>query len=160
MSLQNLHDVLERVYASNFVAYQRAHASHMNIRGRNFVSDHKLLKKIYQYLEGNVDVLGEEIQACGVGRVPETIDMILVNSVIADTMPAMDADSMLQDVLDMLYQLIDVYHEMDEAGKAANYPDVCNMAADHIQRIATYCWMIEATLDIPGKHTDRGRRAE
>ena len=138
MSLQNLHDVLERVYASNFVAYQRAHASHMNIRGRNFISDHKLLKKIYQYLEGNVDVLGEEIQACGVGRVPETIDMILVNSVIADTMPAMDADSMLQDVLDMLYQLIDVYHEMDEAGKAANYPDVCNMAADHIQRIATY----------------------
>ena len=160
MSLNQLHDVLERVYASNFVAYQRSHASHMNIRGRNFVSDHKLLKKIYQYLEGNVDVLGEEIQACGVGRVPETIDMILVNSVIADTMPAMDADSMLQDVLDMLYQLIDVYHEMDEAGKAANYPDVCNMAADHIQNIATYCWMIEATLDIPGKHTDRGRRAE
>ena len=50
MDLQDLYDVLERVYATNFVAYQRAHASHMNIRGRNFMSDHKLLKKIYQYL--------------------------------------------------------------------------------------------------------------
>ena len=80
MELNNLHTVLERVYASNFVAYQRAHASHMNIRGRNFMSDHKLLGKIYQYLETNVDVLGEEIQACGVGRVPETIDMILALS--------------------------------------------------------------------------------
>ena len=46
MSLQNLHDVLEQVYATNFVAYQRAHASHMNVRGRNFMSDHKLLGKI------------------------------------------------------------------------------------------------------------------
>ena len=97
MSLKNLHDVLERVYASNFVAYQRAHASHMNIRGRNFVSDHKLLQRIYEYLEKNIDVLGEEIQACGVGRVPETIDMILTLSAIQDTMPAMDADGLLMD---------------------------------------------------------------
>jgi DNA-binding ferritin-like protein len=158
MSLENLHDVLERVYASNFVAYQRAHASHMNIRGRNFMSDHKLLKHIYQYLENNVDVLGEEIQACGVGRVPETIDGILVLSAIEDTVPAMDADSLLMDTLDNLYTMIDVYHEMDQAGIDANYPDVSNMAADHIQKIATFCWKIEATLEIEGRHTDRGRR--
>ena len=158
MSLQNLHDVLERVYASNFVAYQRAHASHMNVRGRNFMSDHKLLKHIYQYLETNVDVLGEEIQACGVGRVPETIDGIMTLSAIVDLMPPMDADGMLMDTLDNLYKMIDLYHEMDEAGQAANYPDVCNMAADHIQKIATFCWKIEATLEIEGRHTDRGRR--
>jgi len=158
MSLQNLHDVLERVYASNFVAYQRAHASHMNVRGRNFMSDHKLLKHVYQYLENNVDVLGEEIQACGVGRVPETIDGIMTLSAIVDLMPPMDADGMLMDTLDNLYKMIDLYHEMDEAGQEANYPDVCNMAADHIQKIATFCWKIEATLDIEGRHTDRGRR--
>jgi DNA-binding ferritin-like protein len=158
MSLKNLHAVLEQVYASNFVAYQRAHASHMNIRGRNFMSDHKLLKHIYQYLENNVDVLGEEIQACGVGRVPETIDMILSLSSIQDTMPDMDADSLLMDTLDNLYAMIDVYHDMDSAGQEANYPDVCNMAADHIQKLATFCWKIEATLEIEGRHTDRGRR--
>ena len=158
MSLNNLYTVLERVYATNFVAYQRAHASHMNIRGRNFMSDHKLLKHIYKYLEENVDVLGEEIQACGVGRVPETIDMILATSDIKDEMPDMAADALLKDTLDNLYVMIDVYHDMDKAGQAANYPDVCNMAADHIQRIATFCWKIEATLDIAGRHTDRGRR--
>jgi len=160
MELTKLYEVLERVYATNFVAYQRAHASHMNIRGRNFMSDHKLLKHIYQYLEDNVDVLGEEIQACGVGRVPETIEMILLTSDIKDTMPKMDADDLLHDTLDNLYVMIDLYHEMDEAGKDANYPDVCNMAADHIQKIATFCWKIEATLEIPGRHTNRGRRSE
>jgi DNA-binding ferritin-like protein len=130
----------------------------MNIRGRNFMSDHKLLKHIYKYLENNVDVLGEEIQACGVGRVPETFDMILATSDIKDEMPDMAADALLKDTLDNLYVMIDVYHDMDKAGIEANYPDVCNMAADHIQRIATFCWKIEATLDIEGRHTDRGRR--
>ena len=157
MDLKNLHEVLERVYATNFVAYQRAHASHMNIRGRNFMSDHKLLKHIYQYLETNVDVLGEEIQACGVGRVPETIGMILDISEIPDDMVGLDADSLLMDTLDNLYKMIDVYHEMDQAGQEANYPDVSNMAADHIQKIATFCWKIEATLEIEGRHSDQGR---
>ena len=158
MSLNNLYTVLERVYATNFVAYQRAHASHMNIRGRNFYSDHKLLKHVYKFLQDNIDTLGEEIQACGVGRVPETIDMILATSKIKDNLPSLDADALLKDVLDDLYVMIDVYHDMDKAGIEANYPDVCNMAADHIQRIATFCWKIEATLDIEGRHTDRGRR--
>ena len=49
---------------------------------------------------------------------------------------------------------------MDEAGKETNYPDVCNMAADHIQNIAIFCWKIEATLEIEGRHTDYGRRTE
>ena len=130
----------------------------MNIRGRNFYSDHKLLKHVYKFLQDNIDTLGEEIQACGVGRVPETIDMILATSKIKDNMPSLDADALLKDVLDDLYVMIDVYHDMDKAGIEANYPDVCNMAADHIQRIATFCWKIEATLDIEGRHTDRGRR--
>ena len=160
MELTELYTVLERVWATNFVAYQKAHSAHINIRGRNFYSDHKLLKHIYRFLQDNIDTLGEEIQACGVGRVPETISMILETSAIADNMPAMDADSLLHDVLDDLYTMIDVYHEMDEAGRAANYPDVSNMAADHIGKIAIFCWKIEATLEIPGRHTDRGRRDE
>ena len=157
MDLAQLYTVLERVYATNFVAYQKTHAAHINVRGRNFMSDHKLLKHIYKYLQDNIDVLGEEIQACGVGRVPETISMILSTSVIMDTMPELDADSLLHDVLDDLYSLIDCYHEMDQAGRDVNYPDVSNMAADHIQKIATFCWKIEATLDIAGRHSDIGR---
>ena len=155
MSLKNLHDVLERVYASNFVAYQRAHASHMNIRGRNFVSDHKLLQRIYEYLEKNIDVLGEEIQACGVGRVPETLNMVLISSDAGDGMPVMSADDLLEQVLNDLYTLIDCYHEMYDAGEEMKYPDVSNMAADHIQKSATFCWKLEATLDIPGRHPRR-----
>jgi len=155
MTLDELYTVLERVFATNFVAYYKAHAAHMNIRGRNFYQDHKLLKHIYKYLQDNIDVLGEEIQACGVGHIPETLNMVLATSKVQDNMPMPDADTLLQDVLDDLYELIEVYHEMDDAGQAMRYPDVSNMAADHIQKIAAFCWKLEATLDIPGRHPRR-----
>ena len=155
MTLDELYTVLERVFATNFVAYYKAHAAHMNIRGRNFYQDHKLLKHVYKYLQDNIDVLGEEIQACGVGHIPETLNTVLATSAVQDNMPMPDADTLLQDVLDDLYELIEVYHEMDDAGQAMRYPDVSNMAADHIQKIAAFCWKLEATLDIPGRHPRR-----
>lgn len=155
MTTEELYAVLERVWATNFVAYQKTHSAHINIRGRNFYNDHKLLRHIYRYLQDNIDVLGEEIQACGAGRVPETMSMILDTSAIADGMPALDADSLLENVLDDLYIMIDVYHEMDQAGQAIEYPDVSNMAADHIGKIAAFCWKLEATLDLPPKEPRR-----
>ena len=155
MEQTELYVALERTWATNFVAYQKAHSAHINIRGRNFYQDHKLLKPVYRYLQDNIDTLGEEIQACGVGRVPETIGMIMDTSDISDAMPDMTADGLLTSILDDLYTLIDTYHDMYDAGEAANYPDVSNMAADHIGRIAAFCWKLEATLDIPGRHPRR-----
>ena len=155
MSLQNLQTVLEETFATNFVCYYKAHMAHWNTRSRNFYQDHKLLKHIYKYLYENVDNLAEEILACGITSVPETLDMVISTSEVVDNMPALDADELLHSVLEDLYKLIDAYHEMNDAGVEMNYPDVSNMAADHIQHIAKFCWMIEATLDIPGKHPRR-----
>lgn len=157
MQLDNLYAALEKTFATNFVAYYKAHAAHINIRSRSFYADHKLLKKIYEHLQKHIDDLGEEIQSCGVGRVPETLDMILATSSVKDNMPPLDSEGLLHDVLDDLYKLIDVYHEMDQAGKDANYPDVSNMAADHIGKVAKFCWQLEATLDVQGRHGDAGR---
>jgi len=153
--LQELHSVLEEIYGTNFVAYQRAHIAHMNTRGRTFYQDHKLLKKIYEYLQTNVDVLGEKIQACGLGAVPTSITETVDFSRIEDRPVRGTSDELLEDILDDLYLLIEVYHEVDRAAQAVNYPDVSNMAADHIGVVAAFCWRIEATLDIPGRHTER-----
>ena len=153
--MQTLYDALERTFATNFVCYYKSHAAHMNIRGRNFYQDHKLLKHIYRYLQDNIDVLGEEIQACGAGRIPETLNMVLSTSTVVDNMPELTADDLLADVLKDLYRLIDAYHDMYDAGEEYRYPDVSNMAADHIGKIAAFCWKLEATLDIPGEHPRR-----
>jgi DNA-binding ferritin-like protein len=153
--LEELHAALERIYGTNFVAYQRAHTAHMNTRGRTFYQDHKLLKKIYLYLQSNVDVLGEKIQACGLGAVPISIGRTCDLSAIIDLPLTGTSDDLLEAILEDLYALIEVYHEVDRAGQAANYPDVSNMAADHIGVIAAFAWRIEATLELPGRHHER-----
>jgi starvation-inducible DNA-binding protein len=160
MELTELYSVLEKAFATNFVTYYKAHMAHWNVRGRTFYQDHKLLKKIYEYLQHNIDNLAEELMACGATHAPESLSAVMSLSRVEDNMPALDSDDLLKEVLDDLYKLIDVYHEMDQAGKIFNYPDVSNMAADHIQKIAKYCWQIEATLEISGKHSPNGRTIE
>ena len=68
-------EVLTHVFYNNFVAYYRAHAAHVNITGRNFASDHKLLQKTYEDLQEQIDKLGEllrtlqEYMPCDIGEV-------------------------------------------------------------------------------------------
>jgi len=154
-NLDTLHQQLNRAYGSNFVAYQRAHIAHINIRGRSFYQDHKLLQKIYEYLQANTDVLGEKIQACGLGAIPESIADTLNHSDVVDASVAGTAEDLLHTVWEDLNTMIEVYHGLGEAARMANYPDVDNMAADHIGVLATFAWKIEATLEIPGRHHER-----
>ena len=50
---------LTQIFRDNFVSYFRSHAAHVNIVGRNFASDHKLLQKTYEDLQSQIDTLGE-----------------------------------------------------------------------------------------------------
>ena len=52
-------EALTQIFKDNFVAYFRSHAAHANVVGRNFASDHKLLQKTYEDLQGQIDTLGE-----------------------------------------------------------------------------------------------------
>ena len=153
--LDQLHEELTRTYSSVFVAYQRAHIAHINTRSRNFYSDHKLLKHIYEFLQDAIDTVGEKIQSCGLGGVPTSIANTMDLSSVMDLPVEGDADELLHTVWEDINTLIDVYHDLATAAREVNYPDVDNMAADHIGRIATFAWKIEATLDLEGRHTRR-----
>jgi DNA-binding ferritin-like protein len=153
--LDQLHEELTRTYSSVFVAYHRAHIAHINIRSRTFYSDHKLLQKIYEFLQDTVDMVGEKIQSCGLGGVPDSIGSTVDLSSVEDAPVEGDADELLHTVWEDINTLIDVYHDLADAAREVNYPDVENMAADHIGTIATFAWKIEATLDLAGRHTRR-----
>jgi DNA-binding ferritin-like protein len=49
-NLRDLHTALEETFSANFVSYYRTHVAHVNIQGRMFYQDHKLLQKIYKFL--------------------------------------------------------------------------------------------------------------
>ena len=59
MNLQNLQTVLEETFGGNFISYYRTHVAHVNIQGRSFYQDHKLLQKIYEYFQDNIDTIAD-----------------------------------------------------------------------------------------------------
>lgn len=146
MDLQHLHTTLEATFAANFVAYYRAHLTHINIVGRSFFQDHKLTQKIYESLQDNIDTLGEKIRTTR-AFAPDSLTTVAGISPLMD-MPVMgDADDMLREVGDSLEVMIEQYHELYAAADEVGYIDIANFAQDQIGVMSKHRWMIEATLD-------------
>jgi DNA-binding ferritin-like protein len=159
MTIKNLQNTLQEVFASNFVAYWRSHSAHINIVGRSFYQDHKLLQKIYEYFQDNIDTIGERLRSIR-AYAPDSISTILDNSMIIDVAVVGDADELLQCVLDSLDPLIDQYHELEVAADAVDYTDISNFAQDQIAQLSKFRWMLESTLEIESSEESEGEEEE
>ena len=146
MELQHLHTCLENTFAANFVAYYRAHIAHINIEGRHFLQDHKLLQKIYESLQENIDTLGEKIRTIK-AFAPNSLTTVLGVSPLADMEVSGDAVELLESVDESIEVLIDLYKELAQLAKFATYIDIENFAQDQVGVLAKFRWMLEATLE-------------
>lgn len=140
----DLQTKLEEVFAANFVSYYRAHVAHVNIQGRNFYADHKLLQKIYEYFQGNIDTLAEKLRTIR-GTMPTDLMTVLQLSPIMDFPAVGTSTELFEQVDETLETLIDQYHELNDAAEAVNYIDISNFAQDQIAQLAKFRWMVEAT---------------
>ena len=147
MNIKNLQTLLKEIFGCNFVAYTRSHIAHLNITGRNFASDHKLLQKIYEDLQGNIDTLGELLRTVR-AQAPPSLGEIMLESIIPDTDVSGDADELLELVLEDQKTLLDHYKELDKAAQAVGYVDISNYAQARVGDHAKFRWMLESTLDI------------
>lgn len=136
---------LRDVYCDNFVAYYRSHSIHMNILGRNFYSDHKLLQKVYEELQEHIDDIGELLRSSN-EFVPETIGDILAGSDLSDLVAgSSDSDFLLMFVREALEHLIAAYTELNQLACDEDYPDIENFSQGQIQTLKRFVWMITAT---------------
>lgn len=147
MNTEHLQLVLEETFAANFVAYYRSHVAHVNIVGRNFASDHKLLKKIYEDLQDNIDSLAELLRTID-AKMPNDIATVLQISPFRDDPTEGDADELLQLVLDDQDKLIDLYKELDQAANEAGDIDISNFAQGRVGDHAKFRWMLRSTLEL------------
>lgn len=136
---------LKEIFCDNFIAYYRAHSCHLNITGRNFASDHKLLQKIYEDAQENIDTIGEFIRTIG-AQAPETISEILLGSELGED-TAYDADSMLAIVLEAQEYLMNDYKELFDIATEATDQDIANYAADRLGAHSKFAWMLKSTLE-------------
>ena len=148
MDLTKLIAVAEETFSANFVAYYQTHVAHVNIKSPNFYSDHKLLQKIYTRLQDSIDEIAERIRTLR-GEMPVSLNHVLAISSIADSPVMGDSQAMLRTVHELLEDLIQQYHKLNDAAEEVDYIDVTNYCQDQIGIIARYRWMLEATLEDP-----------
>jgi starvation-inducible DNA-binding protein len=147
----DLQEQLTQTFATNFVAYYRSHAAHVNIRGRNFYSDHELLGKIYEDLQENIDSLAELLRTIE-ADMPVSISEVLITSVIDDSGISGSDRDLLEQVYDDLETLIDEHRELYAAAEEEQALDISNYAQDRIQALKKSCWMLRSTLE--GRYED------
>ena len=137
---------LNQVFCDNFVAYYRSHVAHVNIQGRNFRSDHKLLQGVYERRQAQIDTLGELIRTLG-EFAPRSIMEILNDSEIEDSTVDGDSEDLLGTVRDNLEQLKGCYEELMAVAGAEGHEEIANYAQDQVLDLAKSIWMLSATLD-------------
>jgi starvation-inducible DNA-binding protein len=142
----HLKDSLEQVFATNFVAYYRAHVAHVNVTGRNFVSDHKILGKIYEDLQENIDTLAEKLRTIQ-EFMPDSIAQVLSLTSRDDDAVMGSSDELLQLVLDDQLQLIELYHELVVAADDEDHDEIANYAQDRLAIHERFVWQLTSILE-------------
>ncbi len=137
---------LTQVFCDNFVTYYRSHVAHVNIMGRNFRSDHKLLQGVYERRQAQVDVLAELLRTLKV-FMPHCLTDIMEGSEISDEPIEGDADELLEAVCEDLELLKGCYEELMAVADDEGHAEISNYAQDQILDIAKSIWMLNSTLD-------------
>jgi starvation-inducible DNA-binding protein len=137
---------LRQVFNDNFVAYFRSHVAHVNITGRNFRSDHKLLAGVYERRQAEIDQIAELIRSLG-DFMPTSIGEVVAGSEILDMACEGSADQLLEDVRSDLEQLKGCYEQLIQVADDEGYLEISNYAQDQVLDLAKSIWMLSATLD-------------
>lgn len=136
---------LTQVFMDNFVTYYRSHVAHVNIQGRNFRSDHKLLQGVYERRQAQIDQIAELLRTLG-EFMPVSLGEVISGSLIADMDCVGTADELLSDVRNDLEQLKGSYEELMSVADSDGHLEISNYAQDQILDIAKSIWMINSTL--------------
>ena len=141
----NTVEQLIQIFNDNFVAYYRSHVAHVNTEGRNFYSDHKLLQKIYEDLQGEIDTIAEKIRSLN-EYMPCEIQDVLNNSHISTAELFGDSDYLLTKVTEDLEHLVTEHQELIEIAESDDHDEIANYAQDRITTLTKQIWMLKSTL--------------
>lgn len=139
-------DQLQTCFRNNFICYYSSHVAHVNVRGRNFVSDHKLLKGIYEARQEQIDVIAEFIRTLD-GFMIDQLQMVITDATIDDGPTRGSADDLLLLTRDNLAALADDFRDLREAADEDGLDNIANYADEQVTAITKYLWMLDATLE-------------
>ena len=139
-------DQLQRVFCDNLLTWYHSHVAHVNIVGRNFTSDHRLLKGIYEARQEQIDTLAEIIRTLD-GFMIDHLQAVIVDASAEDTPMRGTAEEMLSHVHDMLEDLVIQYQTLGEIASEEDLEHIENYAQEQVMGLNKQLWMLRSTLE-------------
>jgi DNA-binding ferritin-like protein len=137
---------LTLIFNNNFVAYFRSHAAHVNITGRNFRSDHKLLQGVYERRQEQIDKIGEILRTMQ-EYMPCDIQDVVFNSTVPTDAIEGTADTLLESVMMDLEHLLEDYKALITVAADEDLEEISNYAQDQALDLEKSIWMLRSTLE-------------
>ena len=142
----NTLEQLTQVFNDNFTTYFRSHVAHVNITGRNFASDHKLLEKVYEDLQEQIDSIAEKIRTLN-GFMPNNLQDVISDSHIPSFSMEGSSEELIKEVRDDLEHLKNCYEDLIRVSEDERHDEIANYAQDRVLALAKHIWMLNATLE-------------
>lgn len=136
---------LTQVFNDNFTSYYRSHVAHVNIVGRNFASDHKLLEKVYVDLQEQIDSIAEKLRTLD-AFMPNSLQSVIVDSHIPSFAMEGSSETLIEEVKTDLEHLKGCYEELIKVSEDEGHDEIANYAQDRVLALAKHIWMLNATL--------------
>jgi DNA-binding ferritin-like protein len=142
----NTAEQLTLIFNNNFVAYFRSHAAHVNITGRNFRSDHKLLQGVYERRQEQIDKIGEILRTMQEYMPCNIMDVVNDSLIPTDAIEG-SADELLQTVMMDLEHLLEDYKTLIVTADNEGMEEISNYGQDQALDLEKSIWMLRSTLE-------------
>ena len=142
----NTQEQLTQIFKNNFVAYFRSHAAHVNITGRNFRSDHKLLEGVYERRQEQIDRIGELLRTMQEYMPCDINDVVSESNIPTDAIEG-TSDYLLEQVMMDSEHLLDDFKTLIMIADTEGYDEIGNYAQDQALDIEKSIWMLRVTLE-------------
>lgn len=136
---------LRQVFVDNFMAYFRSHVAHVNVVGRNFESDHELLKGIYEARQAEIDMIAELLRTMG-EFMPTSLADIVGEAMVPDSAVDGSADDLLDITRSTLQILLDDFIALNDIADDQDQDEIANYAQEQILALRKDLWMLDSTL--------------
>ena len=137
---------LTQIFKNNFVVYFRSHAAHVNITGRNFRSDHKLLQGVYERRQAEIDKIGELLRTMQEYMPCDITEVVYESTIPTDAIEG-TADTLLETVMMDLEHLLADYKALIVIASDEDLEEISNYAQDQALDLEKSIWMIRSTIE-------------
>ena len=144
--MDKLINAMKIYFATNFSYYMKSHGYHVNVVGPDFYQYHKLLQKVYEDAQENIDKIAEEIRTLQ-SVVPFSMDRILKLSKVSD---ASDTPKALEMIKELLADTEVVCESIRDAHALANEQEaygLVNYLEARLDDHYRFQWMLRSTLE-------------